>query len=152
MVARGGVEPPTFRFSEWRVAANSVFAVALRPGQGLLGPLGQAANLVSLCRRRAHETAGESEPRADCSWCDDGSERSALRHAGHKARTTPLGPGSPDASWRRHRCRPCGVGSGAVMRPERQRGDDCLTTFLAGSVGLLIFGGLLIWALAALFD
>ena len=38
------------------------------------------------------------------------------------------------------------------MPPERVRGDDCLTTFLAGTVGIVVFGALLIWLLSALFD
>jgi len=32
-----------------------------------------------------------------------------------------------------------------------QRGDDCLTTFLAGTVALVVFGGLLILLLSWLF-
>jgi hypothetical protein len=38
------------------------------------------------------------------------------------------------------------------MSADRQQGDDCLTTFLAGIVGLLIFGSLLILLLSWLFS
>lgn len=38
------------------------------------------------------------------------------------------------------------------MSRERQRGDDCLTTFLSGCVGLVVFGSLLILLLSWLFD
>jgi hypothetical protein len=34
------------------------------------------------------------------------------------------------------------------MSPERQRGDDCLTTFLSGCIGLLVFGSLIILLLS----
>ena len=37
------------------------------------------------------------------------------------------------------------------MSGRPQRGDDCLTTFLAGTVGLIVFGTLLILFLAWLF-
>lgn len=33
-----------------------------------------------------------------------------------------------------------------------QRGDDCVTTFLSGCVGLIVFGGLLVLALSWLFN
>ena len=33
----------------------------------------------------------------------------------------------------------------------QQSGDDCLTTFLAGAIGLIVFGGLLILLLSWLF-
>lgn len=35
--------------------------------------------------------------------------------------------------------------------PERTKGDDCLTTFLAGLVGIVMFGSLLIWVLSVIF-
>lgn len=38
------------------------------------------------------------------------------------------------------------------MNPSRQRGDDCLSTFPAGSVELIVFGSLLILLLSWLFD
>lgn len=38
------------------------------------------------------------------------------------------------------------------MSPERQRGDDCLTTFLSGVVGLVVFGSLIILFLSWIFD
>jgi hypothetical protein len=38
------------------------------------------------------------------------------------------------------------------MSAERQRGDDCLTTFLSGAVGLLVFGGLMVLLLSWVFD
>lgn len=38
------------------------------------------------------------------------------------------------------------------MSADRQRGDDCLTTFLAGIVGLAIVGGLFILLLSWLFS
>ena len=38
------------------------------------------------------------------------------------------------------------------MSRERQRGDDCLTTFLGGCVGLVVFGSLLILVLSWLFS
>lgn len=38
------------------------------------------------------------------------------------------------------------------MTPERQRGDDCLTTFLGGCVALVVFGGLLILLLSWMFN
>ena len=34
---------------------------------------------------------------------------------------------------------------------ELQRGDDCLTTFLSGVVGLVVFGALLVWLLSLVF-
>lgn len=37
------------------------------------------------------------------------------------------------------------------MSREHQRGDDCLTTFLAGCVGLVVFGTLIIVLLSWLF-
>lgn len=37
------------------------------------------------------------------------------------------------------------------MSMEPHRGDDCLTTFLAGCVGLIVFGGLLMLLLSWLF-
>ena len=37
------------------------------------------------------------------------------------------------------------------MSGERQRGDDVVTTFLSGCIGLVVFGGLLILLLAWLF-
>lgn len=38
------------------------------------------------------------------------------------------------------------------MPPESARGSDCLTTFLAGTIGLIVFGSLLIWILSLIFD
>ena len=35
---------------------------------------------------------------------------------------------------------------------DRHRGNDCLTTFLGGVVGLIVFGGLIIMALSWIFD
>ena len=32
------------------------------------------------------------------------------------------------------------------------RGDDPITCFLGGCVGLVVFGGLLVWVLSFLFD
>lgn len=37
------------------------------------------------------------------------------------------------------------------MNRPPQRGDDCLTTFLAGTVGLVVFGSLLILVLSWIF-
>ena len=37
------------------------------------------------------------------------------------------------------------------MARELRHGDDCLTTFLAGVIGLLIFGSLAIWLLSIVF-
>jgi hypothetical protein len=38
------------------------------------------------------------------------------------------------------------------MPYQQAPGGDCLTTFLAGSVGLIVFGSLAIWLLSAIFD
>jgi len=38
------------------------------------------------------------------------------------------------------------------MSNGRPRGDDCLTTFLAGCIGLTVFGSLLIALLWWIFD
>ncbi len=38
------------------------------------------------------------------------------------------------------------------MANGEQRGDDCLTTFLAGCIGLVVFGSLAILLLAWIFD
>lgn len=38
------------------------------------------------------------------------------------------------------------------MSADRPRGDDCLTTFLSGAVGLLVFGSLLILLLSWIFN
>lgn len=37
------------------------------------------------------------------------------------------------------------------MARELRQGDDCLTTFLAGVIALLIFGSLAIWLLSMVF-
>ena len=37
------------------------------------------------------------------------------------------------------------------MSPSRQRGDDCLTTFFAGLVGIVVLGGALILLLSWIF-
>lgn len=38
------------------------------------------------------------------------------------------------------------------MASQEQRGSDCLTTFLAGTVGLVVFGALIIWLLSVIFE
>jgi hypothetical protein len=39
-----------------------------------------------------------------------------------------------------------------LMHPASERGNDCLTTFLAGAIGLIVFGALIILLLAAIFE
>ena len=44
------------------------------------------------------------------------------------------------------------IETGDDMKGGNARGDDCLTTFLAGCIGLVVFGTLVILLLSWIFD